>query len=165
MNLTREQIENMPAGKEMDALVAELVMGGFVKYPEEWSKEKENWYWLHPKAGVLVGRPYLLPQITKEAMGMYSHQYEAWKPSEDISAAWEVVEKINKMIYQKKLSYDYNYLTLDCLGFHDGYAASFDSNLNAEWYEDIENCKFAAHADTAPLAICRAALIAVLEAR
>ena len=92
------------------------------------------------------------------------------KFSTDIAAAWEVVEKINQMITNGHLTLedDYNYLTLEFLGTDSGYAVSFDCIVNdSEWYEQgtIEKYKYAARADTAPLAICRAALLAVMEAQ
>jgi len=91
------------------------------------------------------------------------------KFSSDISAAWEVAEKINQMITDGHLTLenDFNYLTLEFLGYNSGYAVSFDCIVDDnEWYEQgtIEKYKYAARAETAPLAICRAALLAVQSA-
>lgn len=86
--------------------------------------------------------------------------------SGEMSPAWSVAERINKMIFEGELTLqnDYNYLTLECIGMTTGYAASFDCLLDHEWYEDITNYKYAARGETAPLAICRAALLAVVPA-
>ena len=87
--------------------------------------------------------------------------------SGEMSPAWSVAERINKMIFDGKLTLenDYNYLTLSCVGMTTGYAVSFDCLLENEWYDDITNYKYAARAETAPLAICRAALLAVVFAK
>lgn len=85
--------------------------------------------------------------------------------SGESAPAWSVVEHIHKMIYEEKLKHveDYNYLCLECLGYSSGYAASFDCLLDDEWYEDITNYKYSARGETAPLAICRAALLALID--
>ena len=85
--------------------------------------------------------------------------------SGEMSPAWSVAERINKMIFdeQLELGRDYNNLTLECVGYTTGYAASFDCIIDHEWYEDITNYDYAARGETAPLAICRAALLAVMS--
>mgnify|MGYP006935478975 CR=1 FL=1 len=127
--MTRDEILDMPAGHDMDLLVAEKVL----------KLDSVGWNerFFHNRA----------------------------KFSTDIRAAFEVAERVNKMIFNEELSLDsdYNYLTLDCVGYTSGYAASFDCLLDYRWFEDITNYKFAARGETAPLAICRAALLATLE--
>lgn len=100
----RTDIDSLPAGRELDALIHDKVMG------LEWCIE-------HPEL-----QPY----------------------STDISAAWEVVEKLN----------------------HHGFLLSFlntRSPGNRYLVEFRDKGDYVAAADTAPLAICRAALKALSE--
>jgi hypothetical protein len=63
--LTKDEILNMPAGREMDALIAEKVM--------KLKMEGSHHYWMNG-AGAVASIP---------------------RYSTDIAAAWDVVEKIN----------------------------------------------------------------------
>lgn len=65
--MTRDEIPNMPAGRELDALVAEKVMGGKLLFPPPHNAVYKNGTWVR---GLLN-----------------------WHPSTDIAAAWEVNEK------------------------------------------------------------------------
>lgn len=78
-NLNAEKIRAMSAGREMDALVAEYVMGWKhvnvigLTYGE---------FTIHPDNGVFIA---------------HATQYRVivpWMPSTDIAAAWQVVEKM-----------------------------------------------------------------------
>lgn len=143
--MTRDEILNMPAGREMDVLISDKVFG--MRLEKNYGLAG-GYYWVGN--GVHFGeRP--------------ANDVEEY--STDIAAAWKVVEKISEMLLSEKLSAPngYNYLTLSQLGYKTGYAASFDCLFNDNWYEDITEYKFAARAETAPLAICRAALLAVME--
>ena len=133
--MTRDDILNMPAGYGMRKLLGEKVMG--------WNQQGKWW----------VGIASVICPVS------------VWKPDENIAAAWDVADKINRMIAENilELENDYNYLTLECVGYTSGYAASFDCIFENEWFEDITNYKYAARAETAQLAICRAALLAVME--
>lgn len=73
--ISRERIERMPAGREMDALVAKYVMG--------WRPHFRNSAFYVPEAEEcsLMGRP-------KAAIG-------EWCPSTNIAAAMEVVERLS----------------------------------------------------------------------
>lgn len=86
--------------------------------------------------------------------------------SGELSVAWSVVEKIHKMIFEQKLAPEegFNYLTLTCMGYTTGYAASFDCLLDDEWYENdkIVDFPYAARGADPALAICRAAMLVVL---
>ena len=105
--MTREEILNMPAGREMDALIAKFVMK--------------------------VDSPH-----------------DVCKFSTDIADAWTVVEKMKSKhfrIYYKSVP------------FHK------DDKEPIGWMCSVSGFEFMPeHADTAPLAICRAALLAVMEA-
>lgn len=124
MNLTREEIENMPAGREMDALVwmslndqhPDLSMCRFVDGEYQ------------PNSGYPFG--HISPP----------------RYSTGISAAWEVVEKLHLMVRPSILSGNWV-----AMKFERVY-------LSGKW-EGVGE----ATADTAPLAICRAALLATLE--
>lgn len=111
--MTRDEILNMPAGRELDALIAEKVMGLKVDY--EFDEV------LEPRVPFLVDK------------------YDEWgylpNYSTDIAAAWQVVER-------------------------------FESHCTMNNVHGIWECylpDFAIGKDkTAPLAICRAALLAVM---
>ena len=109
--LTRESILAMEAGAEMDALVAERVMGFDThKYP--------------------CGASF-------------------W-PSKEIADAWRVVEKVSGK---------------DRL-FNVKYASGVGALAQVVWRDESLDCgcMIEEEAPTAPLAICRAALLATLEA-
>ena len=72
-----------------------------------------------------------------------------WRPSEDIADAWDVVEMMrNKVIYKYPVCPNIIYHHTDGL-WHCEY-------FSGDWMRN-------ATAPTAPLAICRAALLAVME--
>ncbi len=143
--MTRDDILNMPAGYEINKLIAINVMG--------WALVNNH--------GAAGGKFWI------GHGGSFGDMPERYLPdfSGEIAPAFSVVEKINLMIAENilEIENDYNYLTLECVGYTTGYAASFDCLLDHEWFENITNYKYAARADTAPLAICRAALLAVMD--
>ena len=119
--MTREDIKNMLAGRGLDALIAEKVMGLTVDY--EFSE------------------PCILSLRDK---------YDDWgflpNYSTDISAAWEVVEKLC------------NETGCDVVKV----CKRDPELLRGEWSCNLGR-GFEALGDTAPLAICRAALLTILE--
>ena len=126
--MTPEHNDKLEAGRELDALVAKKVMGLFVI--PTCDGFKGPFIAETPETSGLFGRPkfvepFLLPGY-----------------STSISAAWEVVEKLN-IPWVWALS-----------------------NYHNEWEVeltriDIDHQGVHAHASTAPLAICRAALKAM----
>jgi hypothetical protein len=125
----------MNAGRELDALVAEKLMG--------------------------MGSQMT---VQRQPDGSYVPTGEIWYDcpefSTDIADVWQVVKKMHDGIDPAEMG-RYQYLTLVCTGaFGERWAASFDFNLSHDWYEAdvIVTCPFAAKAATAPLAICLAAL-------
>jgi hypothetical protein len=130
---TREQILNEPAGRQMDAWVAEFVMGWPQwDFKNDWEGSFPMW---RDDEGVLLYTTYDDPHY--------------WSPSKDIAAAWQVVEKLHG-------PYTLNVFTSDfdrSVGFccHIRRVGTFPSSFAYEY------------GDTAPLAVCRAALLAVLE--
>ena len=122
--MTKDEIQVIPAGPEMDMLVAQNVMGWTIGPEEEiWDQH------MHFKQKVQC---WLSPAILEYwIVGKFN-------PSSDISAAWEVVEKMQSMGY------------------------CFDADGNAR----VKRIRFGigqeiGEAETMPLAICRAALLVV----
>lgn len=122
--MKREEILNMPAGREMDALIGEYVFG--------WKKGTFPVYEpMKSKHGDYIVRPIA--------------QY-----STDIAVAWEVVEWIQKNGYSFELT---------------EHADPQGDYILQVWRRDMERDDFIARAETVPLAICRAALLAVVPER
>lgn len=113
MNLTREQIEKMEAGRVLDELIDNHIFNKF--------RKKEN------EGGILLPYECQLPDY-----------------STDIAAAWQVVEKL-----EEKHTFS--------LGNDD---------LNGRYCFDIDPrydyAEFTAYGATAPLAICRCALMTLV---
>jgi hypothetical protein len=128
--MTRDEILTMEAGREMDALIAREVMG--------WSKIVLGSYghW-----------------VEEDGSGAYTtkHQVGDWCPSEDIAAAWQVVEKLRERNFYSQ----HTDLTLTSGVEH--WSWTF---IN---HEPLAVYSVKATAPTAALAICFAALLAVME--
>ena len=137
--------DQVPAGRELDALVAEKVMG---------------WTRIHRlnQVGDFCGvppqgaPPYILP----------CH-------STDIAAAWKVVEKLHRLQFMVRLS-----ISNGQYGWSQRWEIAIwrsvyrDSGLVVENcrkvpYEEREEVSFRAEANDAPLAICHVALKAMKE--
>src|SRR4030042_3346242 len=127
--MTKDEILNMPAGREMDALIAEKVMGWKISLIDLTYGGR----WENIETGELMG----------------GIQY--WNPSENISAAWEVVEKMKSEGWEILIQWaNWNEIP--------------DEPLEYSWYVDYEfytnDVKdwrgYQASADTPSLAICRA---------
>jgi hypothetical protein len=124
-------INEMEAGREMDALVAENVMG--------WKPHK------------VISCPF-----NKEGCLVYHYEGD-WRPnwkdivpnySTDIKDAWKVVEKMDAGGYSLDIT---RYPNEKCrVNFHIPFSSRLKDNVTAEGKEF-------------PLAICRAALLAVAE--
>jgi hypothetical protein len=142
--MTKEEILKMEPGREMDALVAEKVMG--------WTKKWNNFSGANDWMGYGTG----------------TRNDRNWKPSEDISAAWEVVERI-----KTKDAFQY-------VGDLHIVWGGFGENLTPKgphgqmiypnalcWLVSIETetNTYRVTANTAPEAICKAALLACLEGK
>jgi hypothetical protein len=117
--MNRDEILAMEPGRELDALVAEKVMGYKLHYPENYD------------------------QCTVDK----GHIIDCFEPSTDISAAWEVVEKyfyveVRKVNTKLELGNGGIWCWRACVSKGDGYSSIATS-------------------ETAPEAICKAALLAV----
>jgi hypothetical protein len=136
--MTKDEILNMPAGREMDALIAEKVMG-----------------WKRPPSGNGWNVTTLFKRKTPDGQNLQV----AWvgdgmvEFSADISAAWEVVEKMNQMkwrFYSRSITYNDGLIYKSIAAqFQNEHALGIDTG-----YIDAE---------TMSLAICRAALLTTLE--
>ena len=122
--MTRDDILNMPAGREMDALIEKLV---FCHAP--YLDSLDIW-----RVAVDENMERVLP-----------------KYSTDIAAAWEVVEKFDRT------SWDVNIYSQT-----ESDVPTWEVALY-EYFENGVGRIGKAEADTAPLAICRAALLAVMD--
>jgi len=122
--MTRDDILNMPAGREMDAQIAQSVFGMRLTKNHGLAG---GFYW--------VGNGVQFGIMQEQDTPAYST---------DISAAWEVVEKMGNVDKLHDVE-----LRTSIRGWICNIFNSFDS--------------FEVNADTAPLAICRAALLAVMD--
>lgn len=134
MKLTLNEILNTPAGYELDALIAKGVMGINLSQECEGDiyEEGDHWTCTYCSKVGYWGESF-------------KHTIEPKQYSTDIADAWEVVEKL-----------------LPLFRFA---LAQIDSGT--KWFAQFENIEhfgewkaFEAEEDTAPLAICRAALLA-----
>ena len=131
VNLSESQeidIDSLEAGMILDRLVAIEVM--------KWKPWKEQW---------LRGPSGKTYYIAKQE----EHNAVYFRPSTDISAAWEVVEKFINPLIIRQLPRD-----------NGGWRCNFRESTGS----DRIDSQFDAYASTAPLAICRAALKAVKNA-
>lgn len=116
-------IDEMKAGRELDALVAEKVMG-----------------WTDARVGIRSQRRFHREELpTPVDVG----PDEEWSPSTDIAAAWEVVAKF-QMVYVYRAAKDLPNLKI--------------GQWEALFSPDAGERALYGVADTAPLAICKAAL-------
>lgn len=132
MNRVRSEqshMYNLEAGPELDALVAEKVMG---------------WKWERNATGTVshLMPPHYVPKLGDE---LFPHP----KFSTDIAAAWEVVEKLSQHFHLK--------LNSPFVTGQPWFAGFTESGVTG--WNGVPD--FTAKGDTAPLAICRAALKAV----
>jgi hypothetical protein len=127
-------------GRELDALIAERVMG--------WTRHPEK---MHPTDNRTIGGVLYCPPGSP-----YNHGGVNVVPyySTRIDAAWEVVEKHPAIVVQRATSRD---------GSKAGYMCSLPLEPNDPRRAGQRITSVNAEADTAPLAICRAALKAVAD--
>lgn len=121
-------IDNMPAGRDMDKLIAEKVFG----WDDFWCNDRQ-----------LMGYP-----PCEQVSIMEAERHPVPYYSTDIAATWEVVEKV--------ASLGCGYMVEDA---EEGHICTFFKGFKFPRRID----EYEAEADTAPLAICRAALKAVQE--
>lgn len=136
------KVDDMPAGREMDALIAEKVIRWEVFYGEYKGYEllDDEIAQGYPPEEEVDGVPFEIPNY-----------------STDIAAAWEVVEQMRNTPCKDGDHYCFELFATN------KWAAVFKHHLGEmvpeEGFKDFEY--FMATAETAPLAICRAALKAM----
>jgi hypothetical protein len=127
--MNREEILNMPAGREMDVLIADFVT----------HKAK-------PKDAELIGGEW--------TTNFDGDDWEFWPPyySTDVAAAWEVLDLISGRFFMIQI------LRWDFQG-------GITIVLQPRKGHDEINPHITVWAETLPLSVCRAVLIATLEAQ
>lgn len=126
MNLSREEIENMPAGREMDALIATRIIGWKI----------DDLTAISPTGSRNARIPH----------GDWWLEYY----STNIAAAWEVVEWMREN--------GFSFMLIEHADPNGDYIIEFWRRDNLDEPQRL-SCRF----EEAPLAICRAALLATLE--
>ena len=150
--MTKEEIEGLEAGREMDALIAEKVMGyrwlyWTVAYGEErvrglFPSEYHNPFDYEPWTSE-VGNL----RITKMSTGIMDY-------STEIAAAWQIVEKMREQWSVENPDETFFWQIIDC--------CEHGWRVDVDWgHHDGVIPIASAAAETAPLAICRAAILAM----
>lgn len=149
-SLSRDQILALEAGEELDQLVATRVMG--------WTRGIGNW---------LDAKGHCVAYVHYEG----EDPSQGFSPSRDISAAWEVVEKIQAQNPARRfVANDFSILKPRDLQIGNYRGIEIQSMTTGEWFVafdwdggvSAEGQGFGRGA-TLPLAICLAALLAVME--
>ena len=137
--MTRDEMLAMKAGRELDALVAEKVMG--------WRSTK-GW----EDCWATGAGPYYWPGDGRMPVGHAAF-------STDIAPAWKVMEKMVENGYCPAiLSDDNGHWALSLDGWQNVPDGDEPQDITTTFLVEA-----ALWADTVPLAICRAALLAVME--
>ena len=146
-SVTNEEIDKEPAGQQLDSWVAEKVMGWRVvdSDMEDTAKAIYKTFAVKDDDGLGVRRPL------NNAVNGWG--YDDFNPSTNITDAWEVVETL---ISWKK----YIHIVYTEGKYYIG-GATCELVPHGDW--DWENDSGMADAPTAPLAISRAALKAVMK--
>jgi hypothetical protein len=122
------------AGRELDALMAEHVMGWKrVHSDRDEGDDRKEVAWMLLPDRVLKGEPYTYSSMG----GLYDRAFAKWSPSTDIAAAMEVAIKMRELDFTVEVG----------------------SAIGGRWYASFDDYEEAA--DTIPEAICRCALIAL----
>lgn len=131
--MTRDEIMDMQAGAEMDALISSKIFEVMAfRATGNWEHENESDY-------LDEGEAYYF--------GEYQETIRLPKYSTDIAAAWEIVEKLKAA--GKWLS-----ISTSFIGTDEKWCCEYSEN-------NIQSEVDFVLAETAPLAICRAALLPV----
>lgn len=147
--LTKEQIEAMPAGRDMDKLIALQVMGYTMYHYDKDVAEMCYYMLLDAEGDAVVFR-------ANYREGEHATEEKAWADcpafSADIAAAWQVVDKL------RADGYGHGHTLPSPLPAH------FDplprwALISWTFYKPDHKTGYN-RAETTPLAICRAALLA-----
>jgi hypothetical protein len=164
--MTEEEIMNMKEGRDLDALIAEKIMGLNVVsmnhpcgYDPECGEYEANHFfpiigsWFNEEGPVYLPENGIYPPVPElePAMGE-SYCYVTPVPfySHSLSHAWQIVDKLNEH-YGFDVEIISHYPGKDCIA----HFWQCDPNMPIDSFAD----DYVARADTVPLAICRAALM------
>lgn len=146
--MTRAEIHAMESGQAMDAFVAERVMG----WTQRNSYAGPHWY----AGDVPAGRGCTFEHVSPSGVVTWL----GWQPSAKIADAWEVVEALRAQRRDLVLNDGtYQPITYEVQAGYDAHGPwtfccfALDGGIDAR----------SARAMTAPLAICRAALLTTLS--
>ena len=146
-----EEIDKMEAGPELDALVAEKVMGWLpLGHCNEETHRKDLPHLLEFGEGLSVHRPLRNNVV-------HGVSCDDWEPSTNITAAMEVVEKVWPLVNCSSGYGTYRFQ----LNRRDGdgmWICELATDPQGDW-----KTHRVGEAPTAPLAICRASLKAVMK--
>jgi hypothetical protein len=157
-------------GRELDALIAEKVMGWKV-HTLRWEPCSSGGLWECECGASYCSPPWGRDKIMRDESARWCYDNRGTfvpRYSTDIAAAWLVVEAMAARLEEADESgiawpwSNSSYCALQQRGVQAGWAASFCVIDNDEWYENPENFG-GARADTAPLAICLASLNALAD--
>lgn len=139
--MKKEEIENMKAGKELDDLVAEKVMGWHVVF------DTNGWkHWDDSDGRFMCG--YWNGDDSTDLCDSETLHLLHWHPSQSILWAWEVVEKLVETIpVYMDVGHEGNGYKSNCVHLNHHYPPFLKIEVSS---------------DTMPLSICRAALLAVM---
>lgn len=150
MSAAREAGPELVAGRALDGLVAERVMGYVWGEPIHYRDGEPHAKWLMPEKTLDKGI-MLRPDIqiaAPETCRAANWSYMVPPYSTDIAAAWSIVEAMTGKDWSVVIRDDF---------VHGGWRCAF---LTGPWHRDFA----VAAGDTMPIAICRAALAAIATA-
>lgn len=146
-------MNELEAGKDTDARIAAEVMQWIHVSNDDAREDGAIVYMVFHDEKVIKGTPYKIEDNLEP--DLYDYSFTEWSPSTDISAAWEVAERLREQGLTMKLS-------LNSDKYHFGIGATH-GRVFCEFipFKLIYEPLGTAMGETAPLAICRAALKAV----
>lgn len=149
--MTHDEIERMPAGREMDAMVAEKVMGLKVSKASEILE-----LWQASPSGASYAFIYGIGKDEMCVAGANSLSTIVPRYSTEIGAAWGVIEKAFDVEPDHKSGFP------AVVRWNDGWRVTLLNGDGTPMDLAYGGKLLLSIADTAPLAICRAALKAVV---
>lgn len=153
--LTRDKVLSMPSGTEMDTLVAEMVMGwhkgGFVSWTGMRTARNDE-DWLDADGRYMCGVPQEDMYEDDEDFNLLH-----WHPSQSIIWAWQVVEKLEERGWYFEVRNNPPDVGFS-IDIRDKEHGTWDMNGNYDDWIEAD-----ARGESVPHAICRAALLAMLE--
>ena len=168
MTLDKTSILAMKAGRELDALIAEKVLRLNVvchdwpcgRDPECGHYDATNYpdaegLWFDDKGPVYIDEHSVWPpeEDADRWFGRFAHVHYVPFYSTDLSAAWEVLEKFEMNIYHNK----------ECGEYIASIGTLFEDDACPECGVENFHVDYAVTVETAPEAICKVALLAVLN--